>query len=189
MTANGWFQICFFFALVLVCAKPLGLYMARVFERERTFADRILRPVERLIYRLTGIDETHEMPWTEYAVVMLIGLWLLRPGFPVGGRDRQWWTAAGGIGQFSNGRIVLSFCRGQPELESPSGPARPKTLGTRRGTASVCMPASAKRNRKKDARARQRLDARTRFEARSRGELTFSAETRARANLNLRARA
>jgi potassium-transporting ATPase potassium-binding subunit len=72
MTANGWFQICFFFALILVCAKPLGLYMARVFERERTFADRIFRPIERLIYRLTGIDETHEMPWTEYAVVMLI---------------------------------------------------------------------------------------------------------------------
>jgi K+-transporting ATPase ATPase A chain len=72
MTANGWFQICFFFTLVLVCAKPLGLYMARVFERERTFADRIFRPVERLIYRLTGIDETHEMRWTEYAVVMLL---------------------------------------------------------------------------------------------------------------------
>jgi potassium-transporting ATPase potassium-binding subunit len=72
MTANGWFQICFFFALVLACAKPLGLYMARVFERERTFADRIFRPVERLIYRLTGIDETHEMAWTEYAIVMLL---------------------------------------------------------------------------------------------------------------------
>jgi potassium-transporting ATPase potassium-binding subunit len=72
MTANGWFQICFFFALVLVCAKPLGLYMARVFERERTFADRVFRPIERLIYRLTGIDETHEMAWTEYAIVMLI---------------------------------------------------------------------------------------------------------------------
>jgi K+-transporting ATPase ATPase A chain len=72
MTANGWFQICFFFALVLVCAKPLGIYMARVFERERTFSDRIFRPIERLIYRLTGIDETHEMPWTEYAVVMLL---------------------------------------------------------------------------------------------------------------------
>jgi K+-transporting ATPase ATPase A chain len=72
MTANGWFQICFFFTLVLVCAKPLGLYMTRVFERERTFADRIFRPVERLIYRLTGIDETHEMRWTEYAVVMLL---------------------------------------------------------------------------------------------------------------------
>jgi K+-transporting ATPase ATPase A chain len=72
MTANGWFQICFFFALVLVCAKPLGLYMARVFERKRTFADRVFRPIERLIYRLTGIDETHEMRWTEYAVVMLL---------------------------------------------------------------------------------------------------------------------
>jgi potassium-transporting ATPase potassium-binding subunit len=72
MTANGWFQIFFFFALVLVCAKPLGLYMARVFEREQTFADRVFRPIERLIYRLTGIDETHEMRWTEYAVVMLL---------------------------------------------------------------------------------------------------------------------
>jgi potassium-transporting ATPase potassium-binding subunit len=72
MTANGWFQIFFFFALVLVCAKPLGVYMARVFERESTFADRVFRPIERLIYRLTGIDETHEMRWTEYAVVMLL---------------------------------------------------------------------------------------------------------------------
>jgi K+-transporting ATPase ATPase A chain len=72
MTANGWFQIFFFFALVLLCAKPLGVYMARVFERERTWADHIFRPVERLVYRLAGIDETHEMAWTEYAVVMLL---------------------------------------------------------------------------------------------------------------------
>src|ERR1700743_3566832 len=72
MTAHGGFQIFLFFALVLVCAKPLGVYMARVFEREHTWADRIFRPVERLIYRLTGIDETREMVWTEYAVVMLL---------------------------------------------------------------------------------------------------------------------
>src|SRR6202020_1110427 len=72
MTANGWFQIFFFFALVLLCAKPLGIYMARVFERERTWADHMFRPLERLVYRLTGIDETHEMAWTEYAVVMLL---------------------------------------------------------------------------------------------------------------------
>jgi K+-transporting ATPase ATPase A chain len=52
MTANGWFQIAFFFALVLVCAKPLGIYMARVFEREHNFADRIFRPIERLQYFL-----------------------------------------------------------------------------------------------------------------------------------------
>jgi K+-transporting ATPase ATPase A chain len=72
MTANGWFQIFVFFALVLICAKPLGVYMARVFERERTFADRLFRPIERLIYRLTGIDEAHEMRWTEYSIVMLL---------------------------------------------------------------------------------------------------------------------
>ncbi|WP_348266941.1 potassium-transporting ATPase subunit KdpA [Edaphobacter paludis] len=72
MTANGWFQIFFFFALVLICAKPLGIYMARVFERERTFVDPLLRPIERLIYRVTGIDETHEMRWTEYGIVMLL---------------------------------------------------------------------------------------------------------------------
>jgi potassium-transporting ATPase potassium-binding subunit len=72
MTANGWFQVFFFFALVLICAKPLGIYMARVFERERTWADGTFRPIERLIYRLTGVDETREMAWTEYAVVMLL---------------------------------------------------------------------------------------------------------------------
>jgi K+-transporting ATPase ATPase A chain len=72
MTSNGWFQVFFFFALVLICAKPLGMYMARVFERERTFADGVFRPLERLVYRLTGIDETHEMAWTEYALVMLL---------------------------------------------------------------------------------------------------------------------
>jgi K+-transporting ATPase ATPase A chain len=72
MTANGWIQILVFFALVLVCARPLGLYMARVFEREHTLADRFFRPMERLIYSLTGIDESHEMHWTEYAVTMLL---------------------------------------------------------------------------------------------------------------------
>lgn len=72
MTANGWLQIFVFFALVVACAKPLGLYMSRVFEREHTFADRVFRPIERLIYRLTGIDESHEMRWTEYGIVMLL---------------------------------------------------------------------------------------------------------------------
>ena len=72
MTANGWFQVFFFFALVLLCAKPLGAYMARVFERERTWVDGIFRPIEQLVYRIAGIDETREMAWTEYAVVMLL---------------------------------------------------------------------------------------------------------------------
>ena len=72
MTANGWFQILLFLALVLAITKPLGVFMARVFNRERTFLDPVLRPVEKLIYKLTGVDETHEMPWTEYAVAMLL---------------------------------------------------------------------------------------------------------------------
>src|SRR5690348_15472344 len=72
MTANGWFQILFFFALVLAVTKPLGIFMARVFNREHTFIDPVLRPIEKLIYRTTGVDENREMRWTEYAVAMLL---------------------------------------------------------------------------------------------------------------------
>src|SRR5947209_14240843 len=72
MTANGWFQIALFLALILAVTKPLGVFMARVFSREKTFLDPIVRPVERLIYRLTGVDEQHEMRWTEYSVAMLL---------------------------------------------------------------------------------------------------------------------
>jgi K+-transporting ATPase ATPase A chain len=72
MTLNGWLQILLFFAVILAVTKPLGLFMAHVFSRERTFFDPLLRPVERLVYRLTGVDETREMRWTEYAVAMLL---------------------------------------------------------------------------------------------------------------------
>jgi len=72
MTINGWLQILFFFALILTVTKPLGVFMARVFNRERTFLDPVLRPTERLMYRLTGVDEGREMRWTEYAVAMLL---------------------------------------------------------------------------------------------------------------------
>lgn len=72
MTANGWFQILVFFLAVLLITKPIGIFMGRVFNREKTFLDAILRPVEKLIYRLTGIDEAHEMRWTDYTVAMLL---------------------------------------------------------------------------------------------------------------------
>ena len=72
MTANGWLQILLVLAVVLAITKPLGVFMARVFGREKTFLDPVLRPVERIVYRLTGVDETHEMRWTEYAVAMLL---------------------------------------------------------------------------------------------------------------------
>jgi K+-transporting ATPase ATPase A chain len=72
MTANGWFQIFLFFGLVLLVTKPIGIFMTRVFNRERTFMDPVLRPIERILYRVTGVDEEHEMRWTEYAISMLL---------------------------------------------------------------------------------------------------------------------
>src|SRR5215470_5028303 len=72
MTANGWFQILFFFALIVLVTKPLGIFMARVFNRERTFMDPVLRPIERIIYRSTGVNEEREMGWIEYAISMLV---------------------------------------------------------------------------------------------------------------------
>ena len=72
MTANGWFQILFFLLVIFLVTKPLGIFLTRVFNREKTFLDPILRPVERLIYRLSGVDEKHEMRWTEYATAMLL---------------------------------------------------------------------------------------------------------------------
>jgi len=72
MTINGWLQIFAFLGLILLVTKPFGVFMARVFSGERTFLDPLLRPVERLIYRTTGVDEKHEMRWTEYAAAMLL---------------------------------------------------------------------------------------------------------------------
>jgi K+-transporting ATPase ATPase A chain len=72
MTANGWFQIGIYLAVLLAITKPLGVYMARVFSSEKTFLDPVMRPVELLLYRVTGVDEKHEMRWTEYAIAMLL---------------------------------------------------------------------------------------------------------------------
>src|ERR1700756_4991969 len=72
MTINGWLQILFFLVLVFLVTKPMGVFMTRVFNREKTFMDPVLRPIERLLYRVTGVDEDHEMRWTEYAVSMLL---------------------------------------------------------------------------------------------------------------------
>jgi K+-transporting ATPase ATPase A chain len=72
MTANGWLQIIVYLAVILALTKPIGVFMTRVFNRERTFLDPVLRPIERLLYRLTLVDEEHEMRWTEYAFSMLL---------------------------------------------------------------------------------------------------------------------
>jgi K+-transporting ATPase ATPase A chain len=72
MTQYGWFQIVLFISAVLLLAKPMGSYMTLVFERRRTYLDPLLAPCERLLYRMTGVNPSEEMCWTEYAVAMLI---------------------------------------------------------------------------------------------------------------------
>ena len=72
MTANGWFQIGLYLLVIALVTKPMGVFMTRVFNREKTFLDPILRPIEKLVYRLTGVDEKREMRWTEYAIAMLL---------------------------------------------------------------------------------------------------------------------
>ncbi len=72
MTGNGWFQILLYFGVILLITKPMGVYLYRVFERKSTWLDPVLRPIERLIYRLCGIEEKKEMKWTEYGVTMLV---------------------------------------------------------------------------------------------------------------------
>jgi len=70
MTVNGWIQIALFCLAVLVCVKPLGLYMARLFEGERTLLSPVLGPVERGIYRLCGVRPDEEQHWTTYTIAM-----------------------------------------------------------------------------------------------------------------------
>jgi K+-transporting ATPase ATPase A chain len=72
VTANGWLQIAVYFGVILLVTKPLGIFMTRVFNGEKTVLDALLRPVEKMVYRLTGVDEKHEMRWTEYAGAMLL---------------------------------------------------------------------------------------------------------------------
>ena len=72
MTTNGWLQIALFFVCVLALTKPMGRYLTQVFERRRTWLDPLLNPIERLLYRVTGIHPDQEMRWTEYLVAMLV---------------------------------------------------------------------------------------------------------------------
>jgi len=72
MTANGWLQFVVFFAVLLLLMRPLGLYIARVLEGQKTFLDPLLRPIERLIYRACGIQAEQEMSWQQYSIAMLI---------------------------------------------------------------------------------------------------------------------
>jgi K+-transporting ATPase ATPase A chain len=71
MTANGWLQFAFFSVILLATVRPVGIYLARVLEGERTWLDPVLRPIERLIYKLAGVKSDKEMNWREYAFAVL----------------------------------------------------------------------------------------------------------------------
>ncbi len=72
MTTLGVVQLVIYFAILIAITKPLGLYMTRLFDGGRVFLSPIVKPIERGIYRVTGVDERREMRWTTYAVAMLL---------------------------------------------------------------------------------------------------------------------
>src|SRR5215470_11064325 len=72
MNWNGWLQIALFSLVVIALAKPLGLYMTKVFNGERTWLSPVLRPVERLFYALCGVRENDDQHWLAYAFGMLL---------------------------------------------------------------------------------------------------------------------
>ena len=111
MSANGWLQFAIFSAVLLASVRPVGIYLARVLEGERTWLDPVLRPIERLIYKLCGIHADQEMNWRQYAysvlgisavsMVVTYGFQRLQhllpwnpQGLPAVGPDLAWNTAA-----------------------------------------------------------------------------------------------
>src|SRR5215831_17313769 len=71
MTIEGWVQIALFSVIIILITRPLGGYMTRVFNGERTFLSPVLRPVERAVYWCCGVNEKEEQHWLTYAVALL----------------------------------------------------------------------------------------------------------------------
>ena len=71
MTPTGITTVVVFFLLILLVTKPVGVFMVKLFEGERTFLHPLLRPLEKLTYRLCRIRETAEQRWTQYAAALL----------------------------------------------------------------------------------------------------------------------
>ena len=71
MTPNGWLQFAIYSVILLALVRPVGIYLARVVEGERTWLDPVLRPCERLIYKLCAVNAEKEMNWRQYAFALL----------------------------------------------------------------------------------------------------------------------
>ncbi len=72
MNLYSWFQLIFYIVVLLALAKPLGSFMAKVYQGERTFLDRVLGPVERFIYRVSGVKPDEDMNWKTYAIAVML---------------------------------------------------------------------------------------------------------------------
>jgi K+-transporting ATPase ATPase A chain len=93
MTLNAWIQVAFYLTLLVVLGLPLGRFMARVYRGERTFLTSLVAPVEKLVYRIGGINPSEDMPWAKYAaavlmfnlvgLLMVYGLQRLQPLLPL----------------------------------------------------------------------------------------------------------
>jgi potassium-transporting ATPase potassium-binding subunit len=79
MSIYSWLQLIFYMVVLIALAKPLGAFMAKVYQGEHTFLDPVMRPIEKLVYRLSGVNPASEMDWKVYAITMMIfnGLGLL----------------------------------------------------------------------------------------------------------------
>ena len=72
MNIYSWLQLIFYIVVLLLLVKPLGSFMAKVYQGERTFLDRVLGPIERLTYRLAGIKPDEDMNWKTYAIAVML---------------------------------------------------------------------------------------------------------------------
>jgi K+-transporting ATPase ATPase A chain len=72
MNLYSWLQLIFYMVFLIALARPLGTFMARVYQGERTLLDPVMRPVERFIYRLSGVKADEEMNWKVYAIAMML---------------------------------------------------------------------------------------------------------------------
>ena len=72
MTLNGILQIFFYLVLLTLLAKPVGIYLLKVYNGEKTFLDFLFRPIERVIYAITRVEAEKEMNWKQYGIAMLV---------------------------------------------------------------------------------------------------------------------
>ena len=72
MSIHSWTQVILYLVVLFLLAKPLGSFMAGVFQGERTFLDPVVRPIENLIYRLCGVNANDEMDWKVYAIAVML---------------------------------------------------------------------------------------------------------------------